>query len=97
MVPERHSNVWGEESPALDDAEREASAEAELAAAVLWQAFDDLQRNRSTTEVRRRRQFRDAWVWVASDAREWPFSFLNVCEMLDLSPQALRAKLLTDN
>ena len=97
MTSERHPNVWGEESPASEEEYREASAEIELAAAVLRQAFDDLQRNRSAIEVRRRRQFRDAWVWVASDAREWPFSFLNVCEMLDLSPEALRTKLLVES
>jgi hypothetical protein len=73
------------------------SAEAELAAAVLTLACEDLQKHRCATDTRRRRAFREAYVWVASNERCWPFSFLNVCDMLDLSPQALRAKLLTDN
>jgi len=47
--------------------------------------------------VRNRRAFREAYVWVASNERRWPFSFLNVCDMLDLSPQTLRSKLLTDS
>jgi len=34
------------------------------------------------------------YQWVASDCRQWPFSFVNICEILDLSPQALRAQLL---
>jgi hypothetical protein len=74
-----------------------ASAEAELAAAVLKLAFEDLQKHREATDTRRRRAFRDAYVWIKSDERRWPFSFLNVCDMLDLPPQTLRAKLLTNN
>jgi hypothetical protein len=97
MALERHNNVWGEETPATEPWTHEASAEEELAAAVLKLAFDDLQRHRGATEVRRRRAFREAHTWVTSDERRWPFSFLNVCDMLDLSPKSLRAKLLTDN
>jgi hypothetical protein len=94
MAVERHMDVWGEESPATESAAREARAEEVLAAAVLRLAFEDLQKNRDAKEVRRRRAFREAYVWVKSNERRWPFSFLNVCDMLDLSPEALRAKLL---
>lgn len=97
MAVERHQGVWGKEAPATEPREREASAETVLAAAVLKLAFEDLQRNRDATEARRRRAFRDAYVWIASNERRWPFSFLNVCDMLDLSPARLRAKLLTDS
>jgi hypothetical protein len=97
MALERHRNVWGEETPATEPGEHEASAEEELAAAVLKLAFDDLQRHRGATDIRRRRAFREAYSWVSSDERRWPFSFLNVCDMLDLSPKSLRAKLLNPN
>lgn len=93
MAVQRHGDVWGEELPATEPAEREARAEEILAAAVLRLAFEDLERNRDAREVRRRRAFREAWVWIKSNERRWPFSFLNVCDMLDLSPEALRAKL----
>ena len=97
MVAERHVDVWGEETPATEPGEREASAEEVLAAAVLKLAFEDLQKHRGATDMRRRRAFREAYVWVKSNERRWPFSFLNVCDMLDLSPGALRSKLLTDS
>lgn len=97
MSVERHLDVWGAEAPEWQAPAREPSAEIELAAAVLKQAFDDLQRHRLATEIRRRRAFRDAQGWVKSNERAWPFSFLNVCDLLDLSPSALRAKLLTDS
>ena len=89
--------VWGEDAPATEPETREASGETVLAAAVLKLAFEDLQKHRHATEHRRRRAYREAYVWIASNERRWPFSFLNVCDMLDLSPAALRSKLLSHN
>jgi hypothetical protein len=97
MALERHYEVWGEEAPESGPAAREPNPEAVLAAAVLKLAFEDLQKYRGATETRRRRAFREAYVWIKSDERRWPFSFLNVCDMLDLSPASLRSKLLTDS
>jgi hypothetical protein len=31
--------------------------------------------------------------WVTSDDTKWPFSFLNVCEALDIDPLRLRERL----
>ena len=97
MTAQRQAEVWGEEMPATEQGERESSGEAVLAAAVLKLAYEDLQKHRGATDVRSRRAFREAYVWVKSDERRWPFSFLNVCDMLDLSPAALRSKLLNHN
>lgn len=94
MAAERHHEVWGEEAPEADTEAREPNPETVLAAAVLKLAFEDLQKHRGATETRRRRTFREAYAWVVSNERRWPFSFLNVCDMLDLSPLALRSKLL---
>ena len=94
MTAPRHVDVWGEGTPAMEPGDREARAEEVLAAAVLRLAFEDLQKYRNATETRSRRAFREAYVWVKSDERRWPFSFLNVCDMLDLSPGPLRSKLL---
>jgi len=97
MAAEQRYDVWGEEAPENAAEAREPNPEAVLAAAVLKLAFEDLQKYRGATETRRRRAFREAFVWVNSNERRWPFSFLNVCDMLDLSPVALRSKLLNDN
>ena len=97
MAGERQGDVWGREAPATEPGSRQSSGETELAAAVLRLAFEDLQRNRHAADTRRRRAFREAHVWVASNERRWPFSFLNVCDMLGLSPQALRAQLLVES
>ena len=97
MAVERHYEVWGEEAPEMEPGAHEPNPEAVLAAAVLKLAFEDLQKHRGSSNVRNRRAFREAYVWVASNERRWPFSFLNVCDMLDLSPQTLRSKLLTDS
>ena len=58
MSAERQLDVWGEETPATETAVREASGEEILAAAVLRLAFEDLEKHRHATEVRRRRAFR---------------------------------------
>jgi len=97
MGAERHYEVWGEEAPENDADARELNPAAVLAAAVLKLAFEDLQKHRGATETRSRRAFREAYVWVASNERQWPYSFLNVCDMLDLSPTTLRSKLLKNN
>lgn len=97
MAVQRQADVWGEEAPMTEPNLPEPAAEAELAAAVLKLAFADLQKHRGAREVRRKRAFRNAYTWVASDERRWPYSFLNVCDMLDLSPETVRARLLTDS
>jgi hypothetical protein len=70
------------------------SPERELAAAVLDAAAADLQKYRYSRGRRRQRIYWQAYQWVASEDRTWPFSFVNVCEFLRLSPAALRARLL---
>jgi hypothetical protein len=97
MAVERHYEVWGEETPEMEPSTHEPNPEAVLAAAVLKLAFEDLQKHRGSSNVRNRRAFREAYVWVASNERRWPFSFLNVCDMLDLSPRTLRSKLLIES
>lgn len=36
---------------------------------------------------------REVAEWFASEAFEWPFSFVNVCRALDLDPATVRATL----
>ncbi len=35
----------------------------------------------------------EAETWLFSDDTAWPFSFMNICELLDLNPTSLRAHL----
>ena len=67
-----------------------------LARGVLTQAKQDLRRFRGAQDPVGRELYRDASSWVASDDSEWPYSFLNVCEVLGLRPDVLRDDLLAD-
>jgi hypothetical protein len=42
----------------------------------------------------RRARYRETVDWVLSDDRAWPFSFLRVCEALDVDPDRLRGELV---
>ena len=67
-----------------------------LAKGVLAQAKEDLGRFRVASDRVGREMYRDAYSWVASNDFAWPYSFLNVCEALGLSPEVQRAELLAD-
>jgi hypothetical protein len=68
----------------------------DLAAGVLKQAAQDLRRFHRATSAVERELYLDAYRWVISDDCSWPFSFLNVCQLLNLAPESLRQELLTD-
>lgn len=36
---------------------------------------------------------REAEAWLFANDTQWPFSFLNICELLDLNPSSLRSHL----
>ena len=86
--------------PNLSDEKADALAktgpEAALAKGVLVQAKRDLRRFRTAQDRIGREIYVDAYSWIASDDLWWPYSFLNVCEVLGLSPEVLRMQLLTD-
>src|SRR5436853_972107 len=67
-----------------------------LAKGVLAQAKQDLRRFRGAPDRVEREMYRDAYSWVASNDFSWPFSFLNVCQSLGLSPEVQRVELLAD-
>ncbi|MGD9764742.1 MAG: hypothetical protein AB7V27_13590 [Candidatus Binatia bacterium] len=70
------------------------SPERALAVAVLENAANDLRKYRYARQRQGQRFYMQAYQWVASDDREWPFSFVNLCEFLKASPEALREELL---
>ncbi len=73
---------------------RAIAPEKALAIAVLTQAVLDLYKYRFAKRRRQQRLYMEAYRWVASDDREWPYSFVNLCDALDLSPESLREQLL---
>lgn len=85
LHPAQFRDIWSGEG---------YSAERELAAAVLDAAAADLRNYRYARRRRRQRFYMQAYQWVASDERDWPFSFVNLCEYLRVSPVALREQLL---
>ena len=73
---------------------RAVTPERALMVGVLWQTAQDLQKYRWTRRGKGQRLYRDAYRWVVSNDRTWPYSFVNICEALNLSPTYIRAELL---
>jgi hypothetical protein len=80
---------------AADDYQFETSRR-DLAAGILEQATLDLRRFHGATSGVEREFYLDAYRWVISDDCSWPFSFLNVCQLLDLIPETVREEVLGD-
>lgn len=73
--------------------ERTHSPEFRLVVAMFEEAlrcvisFADAQRGRQ------RRDFLEARDWFLNDGLDWPFGFVNVCDLLGLDPEAVRRSL----
>jgi len=80
---------------AADDYHLETS-QKDLAAGILKQAGLDLRRFHDVTSEIERELYLDAYRWVISDDCSWPFSFLNVCQTLNLAPETVREEVLGD-
>jgi hypothetical protein len=64
--------------------------EISLVAAIFEDALRCVQRaSRGVT----RRQSSDAFEWIASERRDWPFAFVNVCDFLGVDAKAVRKRL----
>ena len=82
--------VWGARSLAS------RSPEGRLMLAVLEDAVATLARNACGATKAERRALDEVESWCRADDRNWPYSFLNICDALHLSPEAIRAGLLDD-
>ena len=71
-------------------------SQRELSAGVLKQAEQDLHRFHATPSAIERELYLDAYRWVIWDDSTWPFSFLRVCESLNLVPEDVRQDLIGD-
>ena len=72
------------------------AAQRELAAGVLKQAAQDLRRFHGATSNVERELYLDAYRWLTVDECASPFSFLNICELLNLAPDNVRQELIGD-
>ena len=70
-----------------------AQVQKDLAAGILKQAMQDLRRFHNPTSGVERELYFDAYHWFTSNDYTWPFSFLNVCQLLELDPEAVREEL----
>jgi hypothetical protein len=73
------------------------AAQRELAADVLKQAAQDLRRPPGATNKIERELYLDAYRWLTVDECSSPFSFLNVCQSLNLAPEDVRQELIGDS
>jgi hypothetical protein len=64
--------------------------ELELAEAVLRHAIHEYQKFAGLRSRRGRQWFREVDSWFWADDRHWYFSFINLCEILDLEPAYIR-------
>ena len=76
--------------------DKSEKSQRQLAAGVLKQATQDLRRFHGAPNKIEQELYFDAYSWVMSDDCYGPFSFLNVCRLLDLAPADVRHELLGD-
>ena len=88
MLPVQFQRIWHESTT--------TTPERTMAMRVLRQAANDLQEFRYARRPGRQRLYVEAYTWVASNDRSWPYSFLNLCDALRLSPECVRAELLSN-
>jgi len=75
-------------------ATNDRSAAFKLALAVLEQALEDVERYQPARDGHCRRLYQNARGWLLSGDREWPYSFSNVCELLDVPAERIRIHVL---
>jgi hypothetical protein len=68
--------------------------EKRLMLAVLENAIAELLKVRGRAVTSLPRRARDVEEWIASDAADWPFAFVNVCGALGIDADYLRAGVL---
>ena len=84
--PIQFDSIWRRSS--------QPTPERSLLVAMLEQAASDLSNFRYRPRRKAQRIYWDAYRWVTSDDRSYAFSFVNICEALKLSPEALRSGML---
>ena len=65
--------------------------EIRLMVAILQDVIECYCKGQHAKSDRARRLFREAEKWLMTEQPEWPFSFRNICETLDLEPATIRS------
>ena len=82
MLPIQYFTLLRKQSP--------QGPEYQLVIAMLQDAIECFQKFRFATDENGRGLFEDAREWLTSTDRKWPFSFENVCGILNLDADYLR-------
>ena len=67
-----------------------SSGEVALMRAVLEDAIECFQKQAFKSDRRTQRLAREAEEWLCKDDQQWPFSFLNICNVLGIDPDYIR-------
>jgi hypothetical protein len=67
-----------------------------LALGVLKQAAYDLRHFRAAAKGADRELYLDAYSWITAHDFSWPYSFMNICKLLNLCPELVCTELLAD-
>ena len=82
MLPAQYFTLLRKQSP--------QGPEYMLLIAVLQDAIECFQKYRDARDENGRELFEDARTWIAAEDRSWPFSFENVCGVLNLHADYVR-------
>ena len=85
-LPSQFADIWHRT--------RAISPERALALAVLQEAVVDLEKYRFAKRRRQQRLFWEAYEWIVSNDRRWPFSYINLCELIGMDADSARKRLL---
>ena len=85
LMPEQFFAGLGKEAGAMN--------ERGLMLAILRDAVECFQKYALARDPQGEDLHRDAAEWIFSDEREWPFSFENICDVLGVSAEYIRAGL----
>ena len=69
--------------------------ELHLVSAIFEDALHCVLNNVGARRGRKRREFLDACDWFWSNNQEWPFAFVNICDLLGIEGPAVRETLRT--
>jgi hypothetical protein len=87
-LPVQFRDMWNGSRP--------TSSEMLLALSVLGEAVNDLRSYRFAPRRRQQRLYAEAYTWIASNDRSWPYAFCNLCDALRLAPESVRVQVLND-
>jgi hypothetical protein len=94
MMPCEPSAVLPAQMPGGARWDADTSGPRALMLAVLEDAIRCIEEGRGRCRFDIRRRAAEAEAWVRCDRGEWPFSYVNICEVLGFDPDAVRVRLL---